>query len=334
LPGEGFYKVQSGLTRRESFDNYVRGLRFWNLLTYRITLEEITWIRSYFADKYLVGDGLEIGAQANPLIITNDRTRVKYVDRLSDAQSHIHYIPDTQGVVKVDLVCEADNLVEVPSQTIDFVIANHVLEHTEDPIGVLLEWLRVLKHNGLIYLVVPNFVSNEFDFERKPVPLDHLIRDNRNSLGDRKSEHWQEFISKVEEITKGTESFSERFQHYQLTDLRIHMHVFSAQLITEVIEYIGKELGIQVVELDTFHLPHCFEIISIIQKTNTVSQSSRKRLRLLRNILIVVYLVVRRKLAWLFTWVQQINKGSRILLRQGPSALWHEMAAFWSWRRR
>ena len=37
----------------------------------------------------------------------------------------------------VDVVDDAQTLATFPDESVDFVIANHVLEHLEDPIGAL-----------------------------------------------------------------------------------------------------------------------------------------------------------------------------------------------------
>ena len=41
--------------------------------------------------------------------------------------------------------------------TIDGIIALHILEHSEDPVNTLKEWLRVLKPGKKIGIILPNF---------------------------------------------------------------------------------------------------------------------------------------------------------------------------------
>lgn len=46
-----------------------------------------------------------------------------------------------------------------PSQFIDVITMNHVLEHVHDPLGVLRECSRILKYGGLLIVDVPNIES-------------------------------------------------------------------------------------------------------------------------------------------------------------------------------
>jgi SAM-dependent methyltransferase len=51
---------------------------------------------------------------------------------------------------------EATALVDIPSASYDFLLSSHTLEHTANPILALREWLRVLKDNGVVVLVLPH----------------------------------------------------------------------------------------------------------------------------------------------------------------------------------
>ena len=61
-----------------------------------------------------------------------------------------------QPVQGPDLIDDGERLTKVESTTQDFVIANHFLEHCENPIQTLVNLLRVLKDGGLLYLAVPD----------------------------------------------------------------------------------------------------------------------------------------------------------------------------------
>ena len=59
----------------------------------------------------------------------------------------------------------AEALTGFGNESFGVVLAFHVLEHTVDPLRVLLEWDRVLKQGGLLFLILP-FAPNTFDKHR------------------------------------------------------------------------------------------------------------------------------------------------------------------------
>lgn len=82
--------------------------------------------------------------------------------------------------VKVDIVARANKLpLEDGSQ--QFVLNSHVIEHLEDPIGAVEEWLRVLKPpsakggGGYVYMIVPDMRRTP-DKEEKETDLAEIAR--------------------------------------------------------------------------------------------------------------------------------------------------------------
>ena len=61
----------------------------------------------------------------------------------------------------VDFVCDARNLSIIENESVSEIYACHILEHVErgEVAGVLSEWSRVLKSDGIIRVAVPNFES-------------------------------------------------------------------------------------------------------------------------------------------------------------------------------
>src|SRR5262249_6702520 len=96
------------------------------------------------AARCLRGPGLEVRALHAPLE-TPPGCRVTYVDRLPGAELREQY-PELGGqeLVPVDVVDDGERLEKFAAGSQDFVIANHFLEHAQDPIGTLKAHLRVL----------------------------------------------------------------------------------------------------------------------------------------------------------------------------------------------
>ena len=99
-------------------------------------------IRAELASAHLAGRGLEIGALHQPLKVSR-RARVQYVDRFPAAKLREHY-PELAKLplIEPDLIDDGQQLRTVPSESQDFVVANHFIEHCENPIGAVRTFLK------------------------------------------------------------------------------------------------------------------------------------------------------------------------------------------------
>ena len=79
------------------------------------------------------------------------------------------------------------------------MIANHLLEHTGDPISTIGNWLRVLRPGGVIYLGVPD-KRFTFDIERELTSLEHMIRDYEEGPEISRRQHFEEWARHVERV--------------------------------------------------------------------------------------------------------------------------------------
>lgn len=257
------------MNRQEKFKQYLNNMNRFYYTVLKITEKRAGEIRTFYADKYLYGNGIEIGAEANPLIVNKNNTMIKYVDRIQPEEiSKIYNIP-IEYIIKPDFISEADSLDIFPDNNFDFVVANHILEHMVNPIGAIREWLRILKDDGILFLSVPNFRGNEYDFCRKPVDVNHLIQDHYNHDHDLKSDHWKEFIEHVEGINprENIIAFNERFELFREIDFRIHMHVFNKKLCFDILNFLinNKE---KLSLVDIFSFKYSFEILLILRKSS------------------------------------------------------------------
>ena len=53
-----------------------------------------------------------------------------------------------------DLIARAEDL-PFKDETIDWITASHLIEHYENPVEVINEWLRVIKKQGVISMLIP-----------------------------------------------------------------------------------------------------------------------------------------------------------------------------------
>lgn len=112
--------------------------------------------RAGLANRYLFGNGLEIGALQKPLRVS-EGCRVRYIDRMTIDHLLEHYPEMAKIPVQApDIVDDGQQLHHIAEDSQDFVIANHFLEHCPDPIRSLHTILRVLKQGGILYLAIPD----------------------------------------------------------------------------------------------------------------------------------------------------------------------------------
>jgi SAM-dependent methyltransferase len=122
---------------------------------------------SALALKYCVGSGLEIGGSAhNPFGLNT-----KNVD-VTDDLFTVYKLAEIHAcgeALPVDIVASGDKL-PVEDQSVDFVVSSHVLEHFYDPIEALLEWYRVIRVGGIIFMIIPH-MARTFDRVKLPTTL-------------------------------------------------------------------------------------------------------------------------------------------------------------------
>ena len=262
-----------------SFKSYMKSLSLINYWILSITFYGANKIRQNFSKKYIKGNGIEIGAQASPLAIMNKVVNIKYVDRLSPEENSNLYFKDLKCVV-IDIIAEADDLFNIESGSVDFIIANHLIEHLTNPVKAILEWERVLKRNGILYLAIPNMLSNKYDFKRNPTSLRHIIQDYKDVQKNKKEEHWREYVEVVRGISAESSDFDEVLtRDFRDCDNRIHMHVFTWEFFLNIFKYLKKNQMTSFTILDNFNLIHGYEIIAILKKTESFNKIKLHRFR-------------------------------------------------------
>ena len=182
--------------------------------------------RDDLAFRYLRGDGIEIGALNQPLRVPSS-ARVTYVDHASADELEELYAREvsTHGwpIVVPDVIDDGERLEKFGDEAVDFVIANHMLEHAEDPIRTLETFLRVLRPGGVLFLTLPDPRYN-FDNPRERTTVDHLLRDHREGPEASRREHQEEWARLIEGVPE--ERLEQRIAEYEREHSRHHFHVW------------------------------------------------------------------------------------------------------------
>ncbi len=191
------------------------------------------------AASQLSGTGLEIGAGANPFPIPL-HCDVLYGDLYTYAELLAHPYPGQESYkfVEPTIRCELDDLSAIPDQSLDFIVACHVIEHTRSPISAIVQAHRVLKPGGSIVLVVPNKVRT-FDNERPVTELEHLVRDHVDYSRERDRDHYVEFYTLAFRSPQYDDAYVEKqFQEA----FPIHYHVWTYESFQRMIRHILDEM--------------------------------------------------------------------------------------------
>ncbi len=227
-------------------------------------------LRRELADRFLRGDGIEIGALHNPLP-PPAAARVRYVDRLSLADLRKHY-PELRelNVVEPSIIASGEDLGPVPSASQSFVICNHVLEHMRDPLRALGEWIRVLAPGGILYVSVPNR-DNPHDKLRPVTSFDHILDDERGrgrKGSDADQASFCEWAHSAHAHDMGAEDRDRHARELIAQDYSIHFHVFDRPLFERVLGQACAATGGSVIELRESALDGYSEFIAIVRKEN------------------------------------------------------------------
>jgi SAM-dependent methyltransferase len=193
--------------------------------------------------QWLRGTGIEIGGLHRPLRVPH-ADRVIYVDHLTREELRKVYseLADLD-LVEVDVVGTAENLSAFDDASLDFVIANHLLEHLEYPVRALREFIRVLRPGGLILMALPD-KRVTFDRNRQLTTTEHLVQEERmQSAEESRWDHFVDWAIGVDGSNPGPEAEG-RARH--LVDIRysIHMHVWTPDSFLDFLTVARAEFGL------------------------------------------------------------------------------------------
>ena len=224
-------------------------------------------LRAELSYRYLRGSGIEIGALQNPLELRPD-SHIRYADRLTVAEARAHYPElDRMALVTPAIICDAASLTPVADRSVDFVIANHVLEHLTDPLSAIQEWLRVVRPGGHAYVAVPDH-ANPLDRLRPITPPDHLIADfeMRRQRLDLDRAHYSEWVASTRPALSA-EQRAEVEAGLLSTHYAIHFHTFSRETFAQLMEQATSRFSADLIESRRGSAGEMTEYIAILRKS-------------------------------------------------------------------
>jgi SAM-dependent methyltransferase len=219
--------------------------------------------REDVARMWLEGSGIEIGALNTPLRVPPS-VHVRYVDYLPIEelrQHHAHLLAVGSDLVAPDVVDDGERLSTFADESQDFVIANHFMEHSEDPIGTLAAHLRVIRPGGMLFHAVPD-ARRTFDWQRPVTPVEHLVRDHEEGPEASRQDHYREWAALVDKVAP--EEVERHAAEIAARRFSIHFHVWTPAAYLEFLlhcQAVGLPLDL------VFFRENDVELIAVMRRT-------------------------------------------------------------------
>jgi SAM-dependent methyltransferase len=221
--------------------------------------------RDFLAYHYIRGDGIEIGAAHLPIKMP-PKAKVQYVDVFTDDDLRKVFPREYAKVdiVKVDIVDDGEKLTKFKDSSLDFIIANHFIEHCLDPIGTILNMYKKLRKEGVIYMAIPE-KRYTFDKPRPITPYEHLLEEHRDKTKNKfRAEHTIEAVRLTEPNMHTKADITRRTQELLESGFRIHYHVWTQKEMTEMFVRLAKDFKIDL-EIEAL-LKNRHEVIYVLKK--------------------------------------------------------------------
>lgn len=230
-------------------------------LLLRLDVLGLVETRRQLALRYLkpAGSGLEIGALHAPLPLPPG-ARALYVDKHTADSLRILRADAAATLVVPDLLADGLRLHCIAAGSQDFVIANHLLEHAQDALGTLRNWLNVLRPGGILFVAVP-IGARCFDRGRPVTSSAHFLEDYELSLAGDTATMRQRNLAHIEEhlaisapaitalqgqpwVSPSDKERRRLIAHFLDRDPeQIHHHVFSRSSLGELLQLLSQVSG-------------------------------------------------------------------------------------------
>lgn len=118
--------------------------------------------------------GLEIGPAAHNPFGLHTRT----VELTESREFYASVQQNVMGVTppRVDIWASAD-CIPLPGQSEDFILSSHVVEHLPNVVAAFVEWNRIVRDGGYIFMIVPLPSALPADHDRVLTSFEHFIED-------------------------------------------------------------------------------------------------------------------------------------------------------------
>lgn len=190
-----------------------------------------------FLAKDFKGKGIEFGGDTNchPLPFGCE---VYYADIFQDEEegkNGMNYGGGSRDVPPIKYLTDISDMKGIEDQSIDFIVHNHVIEHTRDPIKSLFTAHRKLKKNGVLLFAVPD-KQVTFDVKRETTSLKHLVADFKSPSKLRDCVNIIDYLVNTHMV-----GYKDIFRFLQGIDKYTHFHTFTAESFADILKWTDTE---------------------------------------------------------------------------------------------
>lgn len=155
--------------------------------------------------------------------------------------NNFHYYKNKTGYLHI---CDSVNMEIISSKKYDFCLASNVLEHIANPFKAISEWLRIIKDDGMLLVIVPKKESN-FDHNRPITSFDHIENDFENNINEADLSHFDEILQLHDLSLDPPAGTYEEFKIRSLNNFQnraFHQHIFDMNLLQRIFAYFNLEI--------------------------------------------------------------------------------------------
>lgn len=138
-------------------------------------------------------------------------------------------------------ICDGVDVPIIPKNKYDFVLSCNNLEHIANPLKAVENWVKLLKSEGVIVLVLPRKESN-FDNKRSIISFQHLLDDYNNNIDEHDLTHLNEILEmhdlKYDPLAGNFEDFRQRSMD-NFNNRCLHHHVYDLDLLKKICTHFG-----------------------------------------------------------------------------------------------
>jgi SAM-dependent methyltransferase len=142
------------------------------------------------------------------------------------------------------IINDAVNISSVENEHYDFVFASHILEHVANPLKAIKEWLRIIKNDGFIIIVVPE-KSQCFDYKRDYSDFSTLLSQYEKDVGEDDLSTLTEIMLKHDLNMDLAAGNLDEFYKRSLDNFNnrcLHHYVYNGDLLLEICKYFKEKM--------------------------------------------------------------------------------------------